>query len=420
MVQRRGGRKTLRRRLSALVGVALIGGLSACDGLLDVELPGSVEADDLENPALATTLVNSALGQFECAYTNYIASTAVLADELINSSLWAAINHWGWRGLGLQTINGICPSTRGSDQLGAYSPLQQARYLAEDGYRLIEEFDEAAVPNREEMLGLLSSYAGYSISLLGEGYCEMALDESPLMQPQEVIAIAEERFTTAIGHARAAGNTELELMALVGRARARLNLGKLEEAAQDAEQIPEGFVWYAEYSTVHPRRENRVYDINRRNRYLSVQPNGYLGLEVDGVPDIRVSVTDPGLFGHDGITQHYYQDKYPNADSPIPIASWEEAQLIIAEARPAEAEAAINRLRDSQGLPPYTPSGDHLADVLEERRRQLFLEGHRLNDMLRHDLPFPTGLDHKGHDYGPITCMPLPESEKRGNPNIDT
>jgi hypothetical protein len=64
------------------------------------------------------------------------------------------------------------------------------------------------------------------------------------------------------------------------------------------------------------------------------------------------------------------------------------------------------------------PSGDHLADVLEERRRQLFSEGHRLNDMLRHDIPFPEGLNHKGQAYGNITCMPLPEQEKRANPEI--
>jgi hypothetical protein len=56
--------------------------------------------------------------------------------------------------------------------------------------------------------------------------------------------------------------------------------------------------------------------------------------------------------------------------------------------------------------------------VLEERRRQLFLEGHRLNDMLRHDLPFPTGENHKGQAWGPITCMPLPDQERLNNPNI--
>lgn len=407
-----------RRGLGFAVGLLFLVGVSGCDGLLDVTLPGNVQESDLENPALAQTLVTSALGQFECAYTNYIASVGVLASEYINASSWLNMNGWGWRGLELHNVSGSCPTGRNSDALGAYSPLQQARYLAEDGARRLEAFPDESVPGNTEMLGLLNAYAGYSYVLLGEGFCEMAIDEGPLMEPSEVMAIAEDRFTAAIEYARAAGQDSLEYLATAGRARARLNLGKLADAAADAEAVPEGFVWYAEYSTINGRRENRLYNVNRRNRFLSVDPERYGNLELGGVPDPRVPATSSGLKGHDGATDHWYQGKYPEADSPIPMASWYEAQLIIAEARPSEAEEAINRLRANQGLPAYVPSGDHLADVLEERRRQLFSEGHRLNDMLRHNIPSPTGVNHKGQPYGPITCMPLPESERRANPNI--
>jgi len=413
---RRNARRGMRR--TAILGLALFAGLAGCESLLEVELPGSVQESDLDNPALATTLVNSALGQFECAYTSYVASAGILANEYINASTWLDINGWGWRGIELLTIIGSCPNNRDATGLGAYAPLQQARFMAEDAARRIERFPDELVPDKTEKLGLLMAYAGYAYVLLGEGFCEMAIDNGPLMTPREVLAIAEERFTAAMEYARAAGNTRLELLAAAGRARTRLDLGDLEGAATDAARIPEGFVWNAEYSTTNARRENRVYNLNRRNRYLSVNPVDYAGLELGGEPDPRVPVIASGLVGHDGVTQHYYQDKYPTADSPIPMASWEEAQLIIAEARPSEAEAAINRLRARQGLPPYTPSGDLLADILEERRRQLFSEGHRLNDMLRHGLPFPTGVNHKGQAYGPITCMPLPEQEKRSNPNI--
>ena len=48
----------------------------------------------------------------------------------------------------------------------------------------------------------------------------------------------------------------------------------------------------------------------------------------------------------------------------------------------------------------------------------LFTEGHRLGDMLRHNIPFPTGTNHKGQTYGPITCLPLPEQERLNNPNL--
>jgi hypothetical protein len=409
--------KHIRRAGSAL-GLVLLTGLGACDSLLEVTLPGSVQASDLDNPALANTLVNSALGQFECAYTNYITSVGILSSEYINSSSWLNINGWGWRGAELYTISGSCPSSRTADGLGAYAPLQQARFLAEDAAKRIQGFPEDAVPAKAEKLGMLMAYAGYSYVMLGEGFCEMAIDEGPLMTPSEVMAIAEERFTSAIEFAKTAGKDTLELMATAGRARVRLNLGMLAEAAADAEKIPQGFVWNAEYSTIDGRRENRLYNINHRNHFLSVDPARYGDLMLGGAPDPRVPVTNSGLKGHDKVTTHWYQDTFPAADSPIPMASWEVAQLIMAEARPAEAEAAINRLRAAQGLPAYVPSGDHLADLLEERRRQLFSEGHRLNDMLRHNIPFPEGVNHKGQAYGDITCMPLPQSETRANPHF--
>ncbi len=415
-----------RGRTGKVVGLALIASLAACDSLLEVENPGAVEAEDLENPALATTIVNSALGQLECAVTSYVVSTGLLADELINASGWLNINGWGWRGVELETITGSCPSGRDATGLGAFTPLQQADYLTTDGIRLIESFPaEAIVGDKTEMLGMLAAYGGYARLLLGEGFCEMAIAQGPLIEPPEVLQLAVDRFTEAIGHAEAVGNTDLALMARLGRARALLDLGDLEGAYTDAATIPPGFSWVADYSTIDGVRENRVYNLNRRNNYVSANPDEYGDLMVAGVPDTRVQITFSGGAGHDGETPHWYQEKYPTADADIPIASWEEAKLIMAEARLAEAETHLTQLREAQGLPAtdlvgLSGMGDAaiLDVVLEERRRQLWLEGHRLNDMLRHDLEFPQGVNHKGQPYGPITCMPLPDQERRANPNI--
>jgi starch-binding outer membrane protein, SusD/RagB family len=425
---------TSRRRSSRLRAVGagctalLFSVLGACDSLLEVENPGAVEAADLENPQLAGTIVNSALGQFECAYNSYVVSTSLLADEMINSSSWLNINPWGWRGVELETIDGSCPGGRDATGLGAYTPLQQAVYLTTDGTRLIEGFPaEEIVGDRSEMLGLLAAYGGYSQLLLGEGFCEMALHEGPLMTPEEVITASIAEFDAAITHAQAAGNAELEMLATLGRARAQLDLGNAEGAYLDAATIADGFVWYAEYSTIDGSRENRMYNLNHLNLYVSANPDAYGGLTIDGTPDPRVQIEDANAKGNDSATDHWYQLKYTTAGSPIPIASWEEAKLIMAEARPEEAVTHLTALRTAQAL----PTGDLaalggmtdeeiVAFVLEERRRQLWLEGHRLNDMLRHDLPFPQGTNHKGQLYGPITCMPLPEQERRANPNIPT
>lgn len=423
MEQMTGGRRrrTPSRGLRG-VALALAGSLTlgACDGgLLEVEIPGRVVSSSLSNPALAETLVSSALGRFECALTSYVVSTGLLADEYINSSGWLNINGWGWRGVELYTITGSCPSGRDDTGLGAYTPLQQARYVADEAARLITEYPDDQVVKKAEKLGLLAAYSGYSHQLLGEGFCSMAIDAGPELSRADVFKLAEGKFTAAIGFAESAGNAALKNLALTGRARARLNLKDLAGAAADARQIPSGFVWNAEYSTVNGSRENRIFNLNRRNRYVSVNNFALADLMVDGVPDSRVKIQSTGLKGSDNTTTHWNQLKYNDAGAPIPMASWAEAQLILAEASPADAVAAINRLRTAAKLPAYTPAGEDIRDViLEERRRQLFSEGHRLNDMIRFGVAFPTGTNHKGQPLGPITCMPLPDQERNSNPNV--
>jgi len=410
----------VRRGVLGLAAAALLFTVAACDSLLEVEIPGAVSEEDLDNPAMAVPLFNSGLGAFECAFANYVATVGVLTEEYIVSSAWLADNIWGWRGIETREADGDCPNNRNAPGFGAYTPLQQARFLIESTIDRISRFDASAVPGKEQMVTTLHAYAGYTYTLLGEGFCEMAIDQGPLMQPHEVLARAEEYFTTAIERSGSSGDQDIRLLALLGRARVRLNLGNTAGALADAREIPPGWRYNANYSTVQPIRENRVYNVTVRNYFLSVSPN-YRGLTVGGQPDPRVPVEFSGQFGHDGTTEHWIQRKYRSADAPIPIASWEEAKLIIAEALGgAQAIAEINELRAAQGIPPLeNPDASNMLPViLEERRRQLFSEGHRLNDMLRHNMPFPTGTNHKGQTYGPTTCLWLPDQERNNNPNL--
>jgi hypothetical protein len=397
--------------------------MTACDTLLDTDIPGRVEEGSLNDPGLAQTLVNSALGQFECAYANYIATAGVLAGEYIVSSFFVDANIWGWRGIETRQADGGCPG-RNASGLGAYTPLQQARFLADDAAQRIEGFSDTEVPTKNLMLAQLNAYSGYAHLLLAEGFCELAIDRSPLMTRAQVFALAEQKFTSAITFAEAvttAQRDSLRNLALLGRARPRLNLGRGSDAAADAALIPANFVYRAEYSEVQQRRENRIFNLTRRNSFLSVAP-AYRNLTIGTTPDSRVPVQNLGRAGHDGVTPQWNQNKFTLGTSPIPMASWEEAQLIIAEANAGTQTArdAINRLRTKFNLPQVgaTETVD-LAFILEERRRQLFSEGHRFNDMLRHNLPFPAGTTHKGQPYGPTTCMPLPDQERLNNPNIN-
>jgi hypothetical protein len=125
--------------------------------------------------------------------------------------------------------------------------------------------------------------------------------------------------------------------------------------------------------------------------------------------------------------------KYSTIGSPIPIASSREMQLIVAEAdlngagTQAEAVAIINALHAKAALPAYDPAAAGAKSVkdqlIEERSREMFLEGHRLWDMIRFSLPLtpPAGAAYPpkaGGTYGSQLCFPLPDVERNNNPTL--
>ena len=212
-------------------------------------------------------------------------------------------------------------------------------------------------------------------------------------------------------------------MARVGRARTRLNLANLTGADADATLVPAAYARVAAYSIAEPRRENRVFNASITARDISVAP-AYRNLTVGSpaVPDtFRVKVVDAARNGQDGVTRQWDQLKYTAKTSGINIASYTEARLIMAEAAGGvSAIAILNALRTGRGMPQLTAAeqADVPGTVVEERRRWLFSEGQRYNDMLRKGIPFPTGVNHKNQTYGNITCLPLPDVETLNNPNL--
>jgi hypothetical protein len=421
----RSSEKTMNRVMPKRLLVALtviVASVSAgCDGLLEVDFPTRINAAELNDPALLPTMVNGAIADFECAYAAYATATSLWTGETINSSGWRTINDWDQR---LKFADRIgtqrCASSSSSNDPDFFLPLQTARLQAEDVTKRIEEAKD--VPNATSHLATLAAYAGYSYTILGEAYCEMTIDVGPRMTPAQVLAIAEQMFTKAIALAKTAARTDIENMALVGRARVRLNLGNKAGAAADAKLVPRGFAMNATYSGASPRRENRVYMDNYINRFYSVAP-AFRNLTVGGVVDPRVRSENSNANGEDGRTQVWRQFVYTAVSSPIPIANWQEAKLIIAEAEGGQsAVSAINELRAAVNLPLFVSTDEKaiMDQVIEERRRQLYLTGHRLNDMLRLKIPFASGVNHKGGPYSDMTCFPLPRAETDNNPNLNS
>ena len=419
--RKRQGKRHAQPLTAAASLILMVGGLTGCDDLLEVELPGVVDESALEDPAISGLLVNSAIADFECAYNNYTFGSSAFSDEMWHSSGAQIDREWGGRIIDANHQNMAQAPCQGTG-FGQYTPIQTARTEAEDAVRRITEFPDADVPDKASLIATAHAYAGYNYVMLGEAFCEMAIDGGSLLTPDQVLRMAEEHFTQALS----GGTAEIVNMARVGRARVRLDLGDGPGALSDAQAVPEGFMKVASRGDDHPRRYNKGYDRYTRATAFTVSPR-FRDLEWKGVADPRVAVEFTAVLPTAPPLDHFKQTKYTSLGSPLPLATWEEAQLIIAEVSGGEtAVGIINALHERAGLPPFDPAtdGDILAQVLQERSRELFLEGgHRLNDHLRymgtpHEIPFFTGVDHLGRQYGNATCWPLPNVERHGNPNI--
>lgn len=396
--------------------------LPACDALdnaLDVEAPSRIPAAGLEDPSRANLLLNGAIADFDCAFGAYVVVSGLVGEELIDATQTAG--RWPYDRREVLPTDATYQSSS-CIAIGIYTPLATARFSADNILAKLEGWTDAQVPNRASMIATAAAYSGYAHLLIGEAFCTAAIDLSPELQRNDIWTRAEAKFTRAIEAARAAGNRDILNMALVGRARTRLNLGNRAGAAADARQVERNYVRNATASTVSSRRENRVFAQNNQGQLVSVGP-AYRNLTFGGMADPRVRVTDTGRTAAEG-TRIWVQNKYSGLAASLPIATYDEAQLIVAEVEGGQtAVNIINAFHTRAGLGAFT-STDPAAirqQVIEERRRELFLEGHHLGDIARYNLPLnpaPGIPFSKGGTYGDQRCLPLPDVERLNNPNI--
>jgi hypothetical protein len=408
--------------------------LTACntlDDLISVESPSSVAAQDLDDPANADLLVTSAENDFRCALVHFIAAGAYVGNEWGvggdtggGSFVWydaRVFTPGGWTSM---YATGDCSG----DAPNVYEPLSTARWLADDALRRLDEWGDSQVPNRTALSAKAAAFAGYSLTLLGESMCSAALDQGPEMTPDEIFAEAEERFTRAIADAGTSGETDILNLARVGRARARLNMGQYANATSDASGVPAGFSFEFSYSSSDPSTENKLFALMNRNLMATVEPM-YRNMTFDGQPDPRVVAVDLGETGPGTDIEIWGTPKYSSLESPVAVATWEEAQLIMAEAaleggQLQEAVNIINTLHDRVGLDDFaSTSASEIRDqLIYERGAELFLEGQHMQDLERFNLalvPAPGTPFYHGGQYSDQICFPLPEVEYLNNPNIN-
>lgn len=392
--------------------------LSGCDLLEVADDPATIDAEDIGGPSAFQARFVGATSDFAAALDDAVTYGGLFADELT----------WGGSFVARQEID--LRDVPSSNDIAASEPYTTLQTAAGTSKNLKEEIaagnfdDQVPNPSESAELARMALFAGYARVYLADLFCTLAFDGTgPELTSEEVWGQAIDLFTEAVEADDAPA--DIRDAALVGRARARLQLGQDAEALSDAQQVSQGFEFFVTYSGVSAREENDVNGLTWQVERLSTsQEFRDLTLEDGTTPDPRVDLFFTGSTGFSGGVLQYNPVKYGSRTSPIRLSSWHEAQYIIGEIQGgAEARDRINAVRADQGLPEWDP-GENATDeeirdkLIDERSRTLFLEGQRMADLRRYVDRFGLDLFPSGPDSGDQTCMPLPDLERDNNPDI--
>jgi hypothetical protein len=430
--------KIFRSRLLVPVALVAAGTMVGCDNvsrLLEVQNPGQIGEVALDDEELIPALVNSAVGEFQSMFSDLVFAGAILSDEGVNGH-----NFSQWRDFDLRIVE---PS---NTILNAeiYSPLQRARAAGDDAtVRIREVLGNAA--NSHFGLARSHAYAGYSYVMLGEYFCESPVNaESAALTSEQILQGAVQHFEQAIQvatAARAAGTPAVRAdsiirLARVGAARAHLWLGNQTQAVEFAAQVPNDFTFWVWYANESALQNNRLQAATTgANRYLGT------GAAFRNLNDPRVRHSATPIRGHNSITDLWTPFQSPShsewtASANVPfqlgtdirLASGLEARYIIAEAQGLTPEnlAFVNQRRavGNQTALVTVTEAQYMEALRDQRRRDFFLDGHRVGDLRRYIRQhavnhFPTGPhpNTEWGNYSDATCFVPHNNERIGNPN---
>ncbi len=418
-----GGPTRLLRSGTAGLVITIAGlALGACSNLLDVKYPGRIPIEQINNPALASVLADGVVGDLECAYNNYFSGSSVHSDEYESASDNGTLANAGERNVTDTNDDyaiGGCEAGGFSD-FGLQVPMHTARYQSEDVFKRLAGWTDAQVPGRVGLQAKVRAYGAYAYTFLGETYCAVAIDGGSPQPPAASLTIAAARFGEAVTLAGQAGSGSADLVKLanVGLARVNLDLKNWAQAATFAAKVPADFEFFADRGTENDRRWNKL-------QYLATDLGAFVvGNAYRTMNDPRVLVANKNKPAFNPYINLWVTTKYTSLSSPIRLASYREARLILAEANAmlgdvAGAMSIINGRRAEVGLPPVAAANQAAAVdlIIEERRRELSFEGgHRLNDLIRKNIPWKVGRNpFTNRPYGATTCWPIPVKETNGH-----
>ena len=461
----------MRWKRNLILGLSL-GVLSGCD--LEVSAPSAITEESLQTPAAAELLMNSVLAHFECAYSAFTYEEAGRADVLDRH---AGAHSGNGQEHSATTGDGNCSTAAGGYVW--FGSMMISRRIAYDLYEDLTGWTNAQVPNRERLLATAAIYAGAALGHYGEFFCEFAVDDGPLLTQMETLELAEEWIDKALGHIETTGDfalthgatTSIRTMAYGLRARIRWAQGETRwaDAREDALRVPEGYTAWVTRDA-GPLRRNVMYHAGTLNGFGHVYgaithwegppnpvtgeawPNpipftGYLDLGIlpDGraisddqypitmaayptaVQDSRVTTRVQAV---QGPTPGPVPTKYKADADDNPLVSWNDIWLIRAEIDGGQAAIdLVNEIRETRGLPLVTYANPGNAEqildmIIEERRRDLWLEGRFWSTKIQHTdrLWFPRRAGNslfQGYAYQGGVTLVMDNDEYDLNPNFD-
>jgi hypothetical protein len=321
----------LGRAVAGLSSLAAAVALTACSNLLEVQYPGRIPVEQLNDPTFAAVLADGVVGDLECAYNNYFSGASAHSDEFEASNDNGSLANAGERNITADNTDYSSSACEASSintagNFGIQVPMHTARYQAEDVYNRLSNWTDEEVPGRVGLMAKVRAYGAYAYTFFGETYCEFAKDGNPPGPPSDALNIAVTQFAEAIELAEQANDPDLEYiihMSRVGLARAYMNLENWAQAAANAELVPAGFELFASRGTENDRRWNKMH-------YLFTQ----LGAYVISLPYRAIKAAEPNdprlsqiiVDAHKGAFNPYIdlwiQTKYTGLGDPIRLASY--------------------------------------------------------------------------------------------------
>jgi hypothetical protein len=428
------------------LGAALVLGACSVDKVLQVPDPDVSRPTDLSGPQALPTLLASAIGDFQVAFSGTGGNTGL--EGLVNISGLFTDEFFFTETFPTRVeIDRRAINRTNANMRDIFFSVERARasaLRAETTYAKLAATDTGYA----EALDL----GGYSFLFLAEEYCSgvpvsgfnaagQVVNGQPLTT-QQLLDSAIARFTLAQQVAAAAGNDLLANLALVGHARALMfqNNSNIGAAAALVTSVPTSFVYNVFSSSNTDRQNNGIWELNwNEKRWTQADSEAGVGLPFRSLNDPRTPFVRRG-FGFDQSTPLYSTLKYPTRDASTVLASGIEARLIEAEAALASGDVTtelgiLNTLRATVGLPNLTDPGAandaRLRQLFHERAFWLYLTNHRLGDMRRLvrstgnggyglavNTVFPNGpyAGEGGGIYGSDVNFPIP-IEEDNNPN---